>query len=370
MTPSQERKHKGSILVLDDDPANLEPLFTILREDGYVVHERRRELESRLRFVKETRPDLVLVDVTKAGMDGYQLCASLKNDAATRAIPVIFISSINQAAALLSGAVDYVTVPFDAEAVSWRIETHISLRRLRETLESAASNRGAQPVAPDAHLERAFREIRVLTQVTGRKHAEEKVRQAQRELERREAFFAEAQRVSSTGSFSWCVATDDITWSAQMYRIYSIDDAVPVTWERIGSRIHPEDHPVFEKLVEHARRDGTDVELEFEHRLQLPDHSVKHVQVVAHRRRSHDGQLEYTGPVRDVTEHRLSEDALGRLRSELAHVTRVTTLGELAASIAHEVNQPLAAIVNDANACLNTLGSDRPDLEMVQEALA
>src|SRR5262249_28876491 len=256
------------------------------------------------------------------------------------------------------------------EEVSWRIETHISLRRLRETLESAASNRGAQPVAPDAHLERAFREIRVLTQVTGRKHAEEKVRQAQRELERREAFFAEAQRVSSTGSFSWCVATDDITWSAQMYRIYSIDDAVPVPWERIGSRMHPEDHPVFEKLVEHARRDGTDVELEFEHRLQLPDHSVKHVQVVAHRRRSHEGQLEYIGTVRDVTEHRLSEDALGRLRSELAHVTRVTTLGELAASIAHEVKQPLAAIVNDANACLNTLGSDRPAPEMVQEALA
>src|SRR5215472_7591506 len=103
---------------------------------------------------------------------------------ATQAIPVIFVSSIsrsiNQAKALLSGAVDYVTDPFDAEEVLWRIETHISLRRLRATLESSACNHRAQPVAPNGDLEKALREIHVLTQVTGRKHAEEKVRQAAR----------------------------------------------------------------------------------------------------------------------------------------------------------------------------------------------
>src|SRR5690242_1124027 len=106
MTPSQERQHKGSILVIDDEPASLKPLFTILTEDGYAVHERQLDLEPHLRFVKDTLPDLVLVDVRKSGMDGYRVGASLKNDPTTRAIPVIFISSIhrsiNQSKALVS----------------------------------------------------------------------------------------------------------------------------------------------------------------------------------------------------------------------------------------------------------------------------
>jgi DNA-binding response OmpR family regulator len=367
--PSQERRHKGSILVIADEHATLKLLVTILTDDGYAVHARQVDLESQLRFVKDTWPDLVLVDVRKPGMDGYQVCARLKDDSVTRAIPVIFISSIDhliyQAVALVSGAVDYVTDPFDVEEVLWRIETHISLRRLRENLESAARNHGAQPLGRDEDLERAFQEIRVLTQITGRKHAEEKVRQAERDLRRRDAFFAEAQRVSSTGSFLWRVATDDITWSAQTYRIYGIDHAVPVTWELIGSRIHPEDLPAFKERVEQARRDATD--LEFEHRLQLPDHSVTYVHVVAHGTRNRDGQLEYIGAVQDVTEHRLSEDALGRLRSELAHLARVATLGALTASVAHEVNQPLSGIITNANTCLRMLADDPPNIDGARE---
>jgi signal transduction histidine kinase/DNA-binding NarL/FixJ family response regulator len=363
------RSHKGSILVIADEPASLKLLFTILTEDGYAVHARQLDLESQLRLVKDTRPDLVLVDLRKSGMDGYQVCARLRNDPTTRAIPVIFINSIDrqihQAKALVSGAVDYVTDPFDAEEVVWRIETHISLRRLRANLESAARNHGAQPVAPHEDLERAFREIHVLTQATACKHAEEKVRQAERDLRRREAFFAEAQRLSSTGSFSWRVATDDITWSAQTYRIYAIDHAVPVTWELIGSRIHPEDLPAFKERVAQARRDATD--LEFEHRLQLPDRSVKYVHVVAHGTRNHDGQLEYIGAVQDVTERRLSEDALGRLRSELAHLARVTTLGALTASIAHEVNQPLSGIITNASTCLRMLAGNPPNVDGARE---
>src|ERR1700739_1168300 len=142
MTASQGRKHKGSILVIDDEPASLKLLSTILTEAGYAVHERQLGLESVLRFVKDTLPDLVLVDVRKPGTDGYQVCASLKNDPTTQAIPVIFIGlidrSINQAKALVSGAVDYVTDPFDAEEVLWRIENQISLRRIGETLKSRA----------------------------------------------------------------------------------------------------------------------------------------------------------------------------------------------------------------------------------------
>src|SRR5215831_13202196 len=155
-TPSQERKHKGSILVIDEESASLKSLVTILTEGGYAVHE--RQLELPLEFVKHTLTDLVLVDLRTPGMDGYRVSASLKNDPTTRAIPVIFISSIDrsikQAKALLSGAVDYMTEPFDPEEVLWRIETHISLRRLRENLEFTARKGGAEPVAIKEELER------------------------------------------------------------------------------------------------------------------------------------------------------------------------------------------------------------------------
>ena len=198
LTTRPRRRHKASILVIDPEPASRELLFAILTADGYAVHHRELDLESQLRLVKNTLPDLALVDVRKAGMDGYELCARLKNDPTTRPIPVIFISSIdqsiNQAKALLSGAADYVTDPFDAQEVLWRIETHISLRRLRESLESAAWNHGAQPMSPNEDLERAFREIHTLTRVTGRKHAEERVRQTARELKNAEQALRASER--------------------------------------------------------------------------------------------------------------------------------------------------------------------------------
>src|SRR5207245_4269072 len=73
---------------------------------------------------------------------------------------------------------------------------------------------------------------------------------------------------------------------------------------------------------------------------------------------------------RDLTEHMLASEALREAQAALAHVTRVTTLGEVTASFAHELNQPLAAIVNNANACLGLLPSGRPDLDEVREAVA
>jgi len=117
-------------------------------------------------------------------------------------------------------------------------------------------------------------------------------------------------------------------------------------------------------MVERARA-GKD--FEYEHRLQLPDKRVKYLQLMAHAIRSGAGQLEYIGAVQDVTERRLSEEALGKLRSELAHMTRVTSLGALTASIAHEVNQPLSGIVTNASTCLRMLAADPPNVEGARE---
>jgi PAS domain S-box-containing protein len=184
-------------------------------------------------------------------------------------------------------------------------------------------------------------------------------------LKRGEAFLAQGQYLSSTGSFSWRVATDQITWSEQAYRIFELDRAVQVTIELIGSRVHPDDVPLWHDMIVRARDTGSD--FEFELRLQMPDHSVKYLHTIAHGTRDEDGRLEYIGAVQDVTERRLSEEALGKARSDLAHVARVTTLGALTASIAHEVNQPLSGIITNASTCLRMLAADPPDVDGARE---
>jgi C4-dicarboxylate-specific signal transduction histidine kinase len=99
----------------------------------------------------------------------------------------------------------------------------------------------------------------------------------------------------------------------------------------------------------------------------MPDHSVKYLHLIAHGTRDKDGRLEYIGAAQDVTRHRISEDALAKARSELARVARVTTLGAMAASIAHEVNQPLSGIITNASTCLRMLGADPPNVDGARE---
>ncbi|HMI56309.1 MAG TPA: PAS domain S-box protein, partial [Gemmatimonadaceae bacterium] len=196
-----------------------------------------------------------------------------------------------------------------------------------------------------------------LRDITERKRSEE-------ELRRSEAFLAEAQHLSRVGSFSWRVATDEIMWSEQLYRIFEIDRDVRVTFEVIGTRVHPEDVSVFQEQIERSRRDGSNMQLEI--RLQMPDRTVKYVHIVAHCR-DNRGQREYIGAVQDVTQRRLSEATLARVRSELASVAKNTSLGVLTESIAHEVNQPLAGIVTNASTCLRMLGADPPDVDGARE---
>jgi len=184
--------------------------------------------------------------------------------------------------------------------------------------------------------------------------------QAELERQRSEAFLNEAQRLSATGSFSWRVDSGDVTWSVETHRIFEVDRSAPVSLDLFLSRVHPDDTPRVLDMIGLSELAGTGYDCEY--RIVVPNGSVKYLHVVAHGTRSLDGGLEFIGAIRDITEYRLSQQALDKARAALAHISRVTSLGALTASIAHEINQPLSGIITNASACLRMLTADPPNV--------
>ena len=178
-----------------------------------------------------------------------------------------------------------------------------------------------------------------------------------RDARQMEAYLKSAQALSHTGSFGWRPATGDIVWSEETYQIIGYDRGTKPTLELVFQRIHPEDTVFVKEIVDRATLNGTD--LDFEHRFLLPDGSVKYVHVVARTVKDESGTIEYVGAMMDITGRKQAEDALRKSQGELAHMARVMTMGELVASIAHEVNQPLASVVNSAGACLRWLDAQK-----------
>jgi signal transduction histidine kinase/tetratricopeptide (TPR) repeat protein len=185
------------------------------------------------------------------------------------------------------------------------------------------------------------------------------------DLRRKEAWLKEAQHLSLTGSFYWRADLDVVEFSEQMFRMYELPPGERVTLDLLATRIHPDDVALIEETIGLARRGEMDLEYGF--RATMPGGAVKHFHLVAHGVRDAEGRIEYIGAIQDVTERRISDEALGRIQSEMAHVARVTSLGVLAASIAHEVNQPLAGIVTNASACLRMLAAEPPNLDGARE---
>lgn len=325
--------------------------------------------------------------------------------------------------------------------------------------------------------------------ITERKEAENALRQS-------EAYLAQAQELSHTGSFGWRSATGEITWSKETYRIFQCDEGTKPQIPFMLQRIHPDDRLAVQRTTGRAAREGKDYDHEY--RLVMPDGSIKYVRAVARAMRDSGGRVEFVGSVSDITatkeaerrlreseqrfrdyaetasdwfwetgpDHRVThisqhsdtvttpagligltrwdiapdadlepekwqrhraaldahvpfrdlvyrsrdrngqpiyvrtsgkpffdadgsflgyrgvctdvtaairadqaEQALRKAQAELAHVTRVTTLGELTASIAHEINQPLAAVIANADACLAWLQRSPPDLKAAHRSV-
>jgi PAS domain S-box-containing protein len=199
------------------------------------------------------------------------------------------------------------------------------------------------------------------------------------ELELRQAHLAEAQKLTHTGSWAYRVTDRDamhasaVSISDEIYRIYGFDPAEGApTWEEYLERLHPEDRPKWKAITERVVVEKADYDQEY--RILLPNGMVKWIHSVGHPVLSGMGDLEqFVGSSTDITERKSAEqerEKLRQLEADLAHISRVSTLGEMAASLAHEIKQPIAAAITSANSCIEWLAHEPPNLDRARVAAA
>ncbi len=263
-----------SILYLEDDPKDADLVLAMLEAEGVACRVTLVETKADfLASLEQEGIDLILADYSLPSFDGI---SALKIAAEKRPeVPFIFVSgNIGEEVAIEAlkiGATDYV------------LKTRLSR------------------VFPS--VQRALRE--------GRERVERTF--AEEALRRSEAYLAEGQRLSHTGSFGWHVQSGENYWSEETYRIFEFDRATKAHVRLVFERAHPEDADAVRQVIEQASRDGKD--FEHQYRLLMPDGSVKYVHVVAHGRLDGARGLEFTGAVMDETAAKQAEEAL-RLSEE------------------------------------------------------
>jgi PAS domain S-box-containing protein len=255
------------ILYLEDEPKDVELVRASLETDGIVCDVARADTQAGfLTLLQQGGFDVILADYSLPLFDGI---SALRIAQETHPdLPFIFVSGTMgedlAIEALKMGATDYV------------FKTRLSR------------------IAPS--VRRALREADERSQ---RKQAEEA-------LERNEAYFAEAQKLSHTGSFGWKVSSGEMYWSEETFRIFEFEPTSQPKLEWIFKRTHPEDRQLVQKVVDAASRQGKD--FDFEHRLLMADGSMKYVRVVGHPlAQGESGDLEFAGAVTDITDRKKAE---------------------------------------------------------------
>jgi signal transduction histidine kinase/FixJ family two-component response regulator len=311
--------------LLEDDTHDAELIQELLESDQFVCEVTR--VQTRDEFVaglERAGIDLILADYKLPSFDGL---SALKLALDARAnLPFIFVSgSLGEEVAI--------------EAVKIGATDYVVKSRLSRLVPS---------------VRRALREARDRAE---RKNAEEA-------LSRSEMYLAEAQRLSRTGSFGWDPASGEVFWSDETYRIFECEPTIKPTVQLALDRTHPDDRGHLRQILDRASIERR--EFIVEHRLVMADGSVKHVRAVGHPSTAEDPEsFVFVGALMDITERKRAEEERERLRqleADLAYMNRVSMMGELAASLAHEIKQPIAAAAINGDACVNWLNRDPPDV--------
>jgi PAS domain S-box-containing protein len=291
------------ILYLEDDPRDADLVQEALEAEGIICQVTRVETQADfIASLEQGGFGVILADYALPSFDG--LSALLIAQQRWPHVPFIFVSgTLGEEVAVESlkiGATDYV----------------------RKTLLSR--------IVPS--VQRALREARERMELSCAAVA----------LRRSEAYLAEAQRLSHTGSFGWNVSSGEIYWSDETYRMVGFDRSTKPTFELVYQRIHPDDRAFVQQILDCAFRDGTDVD--FEHRLLMPDGSVKYVRVLAKAVRDESGNLEYIGAGIDLTDQKWAQAERERLEQRLRQAEKMEAVGRLAGGIAHDFNGVLAGV--------------------------
>ncbi|NLS07667.1 PAS domain-containing protein [Rhizobium sp. P32RR-XVIII] len=191
-------------------------------------------------------------------------------------------------------------------------------------------------------------------------------KRAEHQLRRNEAFLRQGQLINKSGSVGANLRTGEHHWSDGAYRILEFDREVTPGFEPYLQRVHPDDIDLVRDKLEHIKRNESAVE--FEHRLSFPDGRIKYLRVLVKPAPGED-ELNAVGVIMDVTSAKMAEQEIHRAQAELTRVTRIATMAELTASIAHEINQPLSGILTNGEACLRWLNRAEPDIAEAREAI-
>jgi PAS domain S-box-containing protein len=330
-----------TILVVDDESESRTLLTAILTAEGYQVRTADGG-ELALASIAVKPPELILLDIRMPGMDGFEVCRLLKESEVTRQIPLMFLSARGELSERVEGfrlgAVDFVAKPFQREELLARVRTHLELGRLRAHLEELVAVRTARLHESEQHLRTS--EGRLKT----------------------------AQRLSHVGDWTWDIQADRILWSEEICRILGRPLDFTTDYEGFLEMVHPHERERVEQAVEDTLAGNGSDSLEFE--IIRPDGEVRTIGCILEVLRDAAGSpVQIYGACQDITERRRADVAQHRSLDEIAHLNRVAAMGELTASLAHELNQPLAAILSNAQAARRFLAGENADLAQVGECL-